>query len=92
MAGLLKKNFEPTDFADADCRVTRWHHFKGHGDVDGYRIWAVKCGGGYWFQRHEWTRAGRNSTEMDCWIFSGYWPRRQWDSHYMPAPDLDDAA
>lgn len=85
---LLKKSFEPTDFSDADCRVTRWMPFKGHDDVNGYRIWVCKCGNGYWFQRHEWSREGKNQTDIDDWLFVGYSPRRAWDDHYEPAPDL----
>lgn len=86
---LLKDSLEPTDFADADCRVTDWMPFKGHGDANGYRIWVCRCGRGYWFQRHEWTKEGQNSTEMDQWIFSGYSPFRRWDGHYQPAPKDD---
>jgi len=87
--GILRDNLQPTDFADADCRVTEWYDFDGH-IANGYRIWLCKCGGGYWFQRHEWTRPGKNSTEMDGWIFSGYWPRRMWDAHYKPASESEE--
>jgi hypothetical protein len=86
---LLRNNFQPTDFADADCRVTEWNKFDGYNGVNGYRIWVCKCGGGYWFQRHEWTREGRNSSEMDDWIFSSYSPYRKWGGHYLPAPKDD---
>jgi hypothetical protein len=87
---LLKKNFEPTDFADADCRVTEWADFDGFNDVTGYRIWECRCGGGWWFQRHEWSRKDQNMTEMENWIFSGYHPRRTFLPHMTPAPDLSD--
>jgi hypothetical protein len=84
---LLKKNLEPTDFADADCRVSGWTPYSGPAtSVTGYRVWICRCGGGYWFQRHEWSKEGRNSTEMDGWIFSGYSPYRRWGNHYLPAP------
>lgn len=83
---LLKNSLEPTDFGDSDCRVTRWMPFQGT-TANGYRIWVCKCGGGYWFQRHEWSKEGRNSTELDKWIFSGYSPFRSWDSHLAPAPE-----
>lgn len=82
---LLKNNLEPTDFGDADCRVTRWVPFNGT-IADGYRIWMCLCGRGYWFQRHEWSVPGRNSTDMDEWIFTGYWPNRKWPAHMVPAP------
>lgn len=87
---LLKKNLEPTDFTDADCRVSSWVPYSGPAaSVTGYRVWVCKCGGGYWFQRHEWTKEGRNSTELDQWIFSGYSPFRRWGTHYQPAPEDD---
>lgn len=82
---LLKNSLEPTDFADADCRVTRWMPFEGT-SPNGYRIWICKCGNGYWFQRDEWSSEGKNSTQMEHWIFSGYSPYRTWGAHYQPAP------
>lgn len=85
---LLKNSLEPTDFADADCRVTRWMPFDGE-VANGYRIWVCCCGRGYWFQRHEWSKEGINSTQMDDWIFSGYSPFRRWGTHYLPAPKDD---
>ena len=87
---LLKKNFEPTDFADADCRVTPWMPFDGYNGTNGYRIWICKCGAGYWFQRHEWTKEGRNSTELDEWLFAGYSPGRTFDVHLIEAPIIED--
>ena len=86
---LLKKNLEPTDFADADCRVTEFIPYAGTIN-DSYRIWLCRCGGGYWFQRHEWTRPGANQTIMDDWIFSGYSPYRRFPGHVTPAPNTDD--
>lgn len=86
---MFKKHLEPTDFADSDCRVTDW---LGHGDWHGkemrYRIWVCKVGKGHWFQRHEWWETGKNSTEVQDWIYSGYHPSRQFEEGDMPAPDL----
>jgi len=88
---LLKGNFQPTDFADADCRVTGWVPYSGpSAGTTGYRVWACKCGGGYWFQRHEWTKEGRNSTELDEWIFSGYSPFRRWSEKMTTASNDTD--
>ena len=59
---------EPTDFAGAVCKVTEWYEFKHHG-AKAYRIW--KCRNGmHWFTRHEWQIEGRNSTQLDDWIYS----------------------
>lgn len=85
---LLKGALEPTDFADADCRVTEWVDFKQQ-TTDAYRIWICKCGKGYWFQRHEWSKPGRNSTEMDEWLFVGYSPYRTFPPNMTEAPALD---
>lgn len=86
---LLKKNFEPTDFADADCRVTEWYDWTYFdGEIGAYRIWICKCGNGHWFQRHEWRYDRRNQTDIDGWIYSGYFPRREWRGHFDPAPDM----
>lgn len=86
---LLKKNFEPTDFADAECRVTGFAPFESPHAV-AYRIWVCRCGEGYWFQRHEWAKEGRNSTEMGEWLFTGYSPRRAFPAHMIDAPELED--
>lgn len=86
---LLRDNLQPTDFADADCRVTEWMPF-GHAGAEAYRIWMCRCTH-HWFQRHEWSYEGRNQTQIDDWIYSGYDPRRQWAGHYKLAPDLRDA-
>jgi len=86
---LLKKNIEPTDFADADCRVTIWKPFDAF-NTNGVRIWVCKCGNGYWFQRHEWSKPNANETEMDDWIFAGFSPFRKWPEHMIPAPNMDD--
>lgn len=85
---VLKECLEPTDFADADCRVSPWAPFTGS-TFTAYRIWVCKCGKGYWFQRHEWAIEGRNSTRLDDWIFSGYSPYRKWEPHLLPAPKDD---
>jgi len=82
---LLRDNLQPTDFADADCRITDWHDFTGTLGEDAYRIWMCKCGS-HWFQRHEWRYTGRNFTDMQEWIYSGYSPRRTWDNHFKEAP------
>lgn len=68
--GVLRDNLQPTDFADAVCRVSDWtpHPYYGLKEV---RVWLCKCGS-HWFQRHEWAREGVNSTELDEWIYSGY--------------------
>jgi hypothetical protein len=81
----LRDSLEPTDFADADCRVSPWVDYPHFGNRM-MRVWVCKCGGGYWFQRHEWQRTERNSTDLDNWIFAGYWPLRQWGAHMTPAP------
>lgn len=85
---LLRYGLQPTDFADADCRVSAWRE----GDFHGYsavRVWACRVSGGYWFHRHEWAQPGKNSTALDDWSFYGYFPRKQWEAHMQPAPDLD---
>ena len=87
---LLRDNLQPTDFADADVRVSDWRFVEdapewGHTTVTAYRIWVCRCSN-WWFQRHEWARKGRNSTDLDEWILYGYWPRKEWDAHMKPAP------
>jgi hypothetical protein len=87
---LLRDNLQPTDFADAEVRVSDWVAVEGKPGwegkmVEGYRVWECRCSN-WWFLRHEWARPGRNSTEIDPWILSGYWPRRQWAAHMTPAP------
>lgn len=79
---ILRDNLEPTDFADADCRVTDWQDFESGRDAGpiAYRIWICKCTN-HWFQRHEWQYAGRNSTEIEQWLYSGYYPRKQFREH-----------
>lgn len=86
---LLRDNLQPTDFADADCRVTEWVPFDGHGGITGYRIWMCKCTH-HWFQRHEWAVEGKNQTRIDDWIYSGYDWRRTWTGDWLPAPDVRD--
>lgn len=94
-APLLKGNLQPTDFADAECKVSPWVWVEGRPewanspDIKGYRIWVCRCSA-YWFQRHEWARSGRNSTEMQEWIFSGYRPYGRFDPHMLPAPTEDE--
>lgn len=84
MGGPLRDNLQPTDFADADCRVTPWVDFNDYG-YSAYRVWECRCGA-YWFQRHEWAKDGANSTKLEDWIFSGYSPRRVFDAHFGHAP------
>lgn len=86
---LLRDNLQPTDFADADCRVTDWVPFEGHGGCNGYRIWVCKCTY-HWFQRHEWSFEGRNQTEMGERLYTGHHHRRQHEQQYKPAPDTRD--
>lgn len=86
---LLRDNLQPTDFADSDCRVTDWVPFDGHGGVNAYRIWVCRCTH-HWFQRHEWAKTGANQTEINEWIYNGYFPRRVFDAHFKPAPDMRD--
>jgi hypothetical protein len=86
---LLRDNLQPTDFADAICRVTQWMPFDGHNGETGYRIWICRCTH-HWFQRHEWSKAGANQTEVQDWIYVGYSPRRQFDAHLIPSPDMRD--
>lgn len=81
---LLRDNLQPTDFADADCRVSSWVDH-GHYGVVAYRVWQCQCSS-YWFQRHEWQLEGKNQTRMDDWIFSGYFPQRRWQPDMVPAP------
>jgi hypothetical protein len=68
--GVLRDNLEPTDFADAVCRVSPWHPF-GHYGYSENRVWLCRCGG-HWFQRHEWAQDGKNHTQTDPWIYVGY--------------------
>lgn len=81
---MLRGNLQPTDFADAEVRVSDWRDFP-HQSCKAYRVWVCRCTN-WWFQRHEWAMEGRNSTQMDEWILSGYWPRRQWEPHLKAAP------
>ena len=85
---LLKGNLQPTDFADSECRVSPWVWVSWEA-ASGYRVWSCRCSG-FWFQRHEWARPGRNSTEVEPWIFSGYHPHRRFEAHLIPAPPEDD--
>ena len=77
--GVLRDNLQPTDFADAECRVSNWtpHPYYGLKEV---RIWLCKCGP-HWFQRHEWARDGLNSTELDEWIYAGFSNTRKFPEH-----------
>lgn len=68
--GVLRDNLEPTDFADAVCRVTDWHPHP-HFGMTAYRIWLCN-NSGHWFQRHEWAVEGRNQTRLDEWLYSGF--------------------
>lgn len=93
MASPLKGNMQPTDFADADCRVSPWVWVTGwdHAPwIKGYRIWVCRCSA-FWFQRHEWARSDRNSTELDDWIFTGHRHSGTFAPHMLPAPTEDEA-
>lgn len=68
MIAKFKKEMEPTDFLDSDCRISDWHNLTPELKC---RIWMCKCGF-YWFQRHEWHKSDKNHTEKDEWIFTGY--------------------
>ena len=68
--GILRDNLQPTDFADAVCRVSSWKTFGFHGYSEN-RVWLCRCGG-HWFQRHEWAEDGKNQTRIDPWIYAGY--------------------
>lgn len=69
LAMKLKDNLEPTDFINADCRLTDWLDFAAHG-IRSYRIWLCQVGN-HWFQRHEWLHDGKNETQLDDWIYRG---------------------
>lgn len=77
--GVLRDNLQPTDFADAVCRVSNWtpHPYYGFSHV---RVWLCKCGN-HWFQRHEWARRDANQTDLDEWIYSGYSASRVFPEH-----------
>lgn len=79
--GVLRDNLQPTDFADAECRVSDWrpHPYYGYSHV---RVWLCKCGH-HWFQRHEWAREGANSTQVDDWIYSGFSISRRMPEHML---------
>lgn len=86
---MLRDNLQPTDFADAEVRVSTWvegefHHFNA------YRVWVCRCTN-WWFQRHEWAKAGANSTTVEPWILQGFYPRKKWEPHLLPAPKDYDA-
>lgn len=81
----LKGNLQPTDFADSEVRVGNWHYADFY-NANACRVWICRCTN-WWFQRHEWAHEGRNSTTMDPWILSGYWPNRKWPAHMQPAPE-----
>ena len=84
---LLRDNLQPTDFADAEVRVSGWHHDDFH-TATAVRVWVCKCSA-FWFQRHEWQKSGSNSTQMDGWLFSGYHPYKRWPVHMKPAPQQE---
>jgi len=87
---LLRDGLQPTDFADAELRVSEWYHHDFYGRYSAYRVWVCKCGNGYWFQRHEWARTGANSTELDDWLFSGYSHSRKWNAGMKVAETPED--
>jgi hypothetical protein len=77
--GVLRDNLEPTDFADAVCRVSDWKEF-GHHGYSAVRVWLCRCGF-HWFQRHEWAEDGRNQTRVDPWLYTGFSNTRKFPSH-----------
>jgi hypothetical protein len=81
---MLRDNLQPTDFADADVRVSAWRDFDGF-NATAVRVWICRCSS-WWFQRHEWAREGKNSTDLEPWILQGFYPRKQFDAHMKPAP------
>lgn len=82
---MLRDNLQPTDFADAEVRVGEWWHSDFYGGANACRVWVCRCTN-WWFQRHEWSFNDRNSTQIDPWILYGYYPRKQWEPHFKPAP------
>lgn len=86
MTGLLRDSLQPTDFADADHRVGNWYFADFYGPVTGCRVHMVRTGG-HWFQRHEWSRLDRNSTDLDDWLYLGHRPFKPWPTHFVPYAD-----
>ena len=84
----LKRGLEPTDFEGSDLRRTEWRDFDDYLGVNGYRIWICNANG-HWFQRHEWRRRGKNETELDDWIYNGYFPHKGFDRHMIPVSELE---
>lgn len=85
---LLKKNLEPTDFADAECRVSEWKDYP-HFNMVSMRVWVCRCTA-HWFHRHEWLAEGENQSRLDDWQYYGYFPHKRWEPHLKPAPNTDD--
>jgi hypothetical protein len=83
MTGLLRDSLQPTDFADSDHRVGSWYFADFHGTATACRVHMVRTGG-HWFQRHEWSRSDRNSTDMDDWLYLGHRPHKPWPAHFVP--------
>ena len=77
--GVLRDNLEPTDFADAVCRVSPWRDF-GHSGYSAVRVWLCRCGG-HWFQRHEYAEEGKNQPRVDPWLYTGYSLSRGFPPH-----------
>lgn len=70
-----------------ETRVTPWVDVTSRPEwagtkIAGYRIWQ-QTDGRRWWQRHEWTFRGRNSTELEDWI-SGV---TDWLPHAIPCDD-----
>ena len=87
MAGpILRDSLQPTDFADSDHRVSSWYFADFAGTATGCRVHMVRTGG-HWFQRHEWSHTGRNSTTLDDWLYLGHRPGRQWPGGYQKYSD-----
>jgi len=80
---LLRDNLQPTDFADAELRVSDWHD-GDYFNCRAVRIWCCRCGN-FWFQRHEWQPKAGNATVLDDWIFTGHYHRKLWSPSMRPA-------
>ena len=77
--GVLRDNLEPTDFADAVCKVSDWRDF-GHYGISHVRVWLCQCGC-HWFQRHEYAEEGRNQTRLKPWLYTGFSNTRRFPPH-----------
>lgn len=77
--GVLRDSLQPTDFADAVCKVSNWREF-GHHGYSSVRVWLCRTGN-HWFQRHEWQEDGKNHTCIEEWLYTGHSVSRQFPAH-----------